>query len=130
MKTLDYQKAQDIITERKAVIAWAGLKEDWSPTKGILYNDGKFTEKNSLSGYHQSDWATPVIKIGLPDGTYEIIDCFTGQSDELSSSELQQRLNFIRRTGGGDNPTLEGEEDFNFSIFDAIETFREIGNRL
>lgn len=68
-KVFDWEKAAQIIKERKPETASAGLAEDWEWTGGLIYKNGK-PIKNEYT-FLASRWATPVLI--LDD---EEIDCY------------------------------------------------------
>ena len=70
----DWNKAAKIIRERKPIIAYASLKNDWEHTGGVIYASGRVI-KGSYT-FLKSTWATPLLII---DG--EIIDCFVMESE-------------------------------------------------
>lgn len=60
-----------------------GMKEDWSWTADVVWEDGKFVSEfnwNSKSievaGITGSIWATPVMWVEFKDGHTEDIPCF------------------------------------------------------
>jgi hypothetical protein len=75
-KVFDWDKAAEIIRDRKPDTAEAGLAEDWSHTGGTIYRDGRIVPQADTYTYLQSKWATPMLVI---DG--EEIDCFTVRED-------------------------------------------------
>lgn len=74
-KVFDWDKAAQMIKDRKPEIVEAGLQEDWSHTSGPIYMDGK----PYYDGYTYlfSMWATPILMIDD-----EEIECFTSGDDE------------------------------------------------
>lgn len=70
----DWDKAAELIRERKPKVVWAGLQDDWEWTGGIIYENGNII-KDSHS-YLASTWAVPQIDL---DG--EIISCYKMQSE-------------------------------------------------
>ena len=60
-KRFDFAKAAQIIKERGAQEARAGLYEDWSMTSGMIFDDGKPVLDHGA--YLSSIWATPVLVI-------------------------------------------------------------------
>ena len=71
----DWDKAAQLIRERKPQSASAGLAGDWEYTGGIIYEDGKPVPKESTYVYLSSNWATPELEI---DGV--TIPCFKMQN--------------------------------------------------
>lgn len=74
LMVFDWDKAAEIIRERKPEYAFAGLCSDWEWTGGTIYKNGE-PVKDSYT-YLASTWATPELEI---DG--EIIDCYKMQSE-------------------------------------------------
>lgn len=68
-KVFDWEKAAQIIKERKPETASAGLAEDWEWTGGLIYKNGK-PVRNEYT-YLAFRWATPVL---ILDG--EEIECY------------------------------------------------------
>jgi hypothetical protein len=71
----DWEKAAELIKERGATNASAGLSGDWGYAGGSVLRDGKPVPKEESSVYFASTWATHELKI---DG--EIIDCYRMES--------------------------------------------------
>jgi hypothetical protein len=69
----DWDKAAELIRERKPSIASAGLDGDWELTGGEIYANGRPIEDSYT--YLASTWATPLLVI---DG--EEIECFRMKS--------------------------------------------------
>lgn len=76
LMVFDWNKAAQIIKDRKPAAASAGLQSDWEWTGGEIYSDGKPTPREDTYVYLASTWATPELDI---DG--EIIDCFVMESE-------------------------------------------------
>ena len=76
MKVFDWDRAAQIIKDRKPMSAGAGLAGDWEWTGGDIYADGKPIPRDQTYTYLASTWATPELDI---DG--EIIDCFRMESE-------------------------------------------------
>lgn len=74
-KVFDWDKAAQIIKERKPESADAGLMEDWFWTADCIYENGKPLTEGS-SAWLASFWATPVLKINS-----EIIMCYKTDSE-------------------------------------------------
>ncbi len=75
-KVFDWDKAAEIIRDKKPVMAIAGLKEDMEWTSGKIYQDGEpvITDYTYLA----STWATPVIIAMETESTedFEVIPCY------------------------------------------------------
>lgn len=74
LMVFDWDKAAQIIKDRGAQAAGAGLSGDWECTGGKILTDGKPNTKSYT--YLASTWATPELEI---EG--EMIDCFRMQSE-------------------------------------------------
>lgn len=70
----DWDKAAQIISERGAKEAHAGLKGDWKLTGGCILRDGR-PVRDSYT-YLSSTWATPALRIGSDE-----IECFRMKKD-------------------------------------------------
>lgn len=68
MKYIDWRMVQRIVEEHPDSVIYAGLREDWGYTSGLIYAKGKYYD-----GYvfGQSNWATPIVDV---DG--EEIECY------------------------------------------------------
>ena len=60
-KVFDWDKAAQLIKERKPEIAEAGLSGDWEYTGGEIYCDGKPVPQDDTYTYLSSIWATPCL---------------------------------------------------------------------
>lgn len=74
LRVFDWDKAADLIKEKKPLRAVAGLQEDMEWTSGEIYLDGKpvLDEYTYLS----STWATPILDL---DG--EDVECWVYEED-------------------------------------------------
>lgn len=72
----DWVQAAQIIKERGAKTASAGLSGDWEWTGGKILADGKPIPKDETYTYLASTWAPPELEV---DG--EIIDCYRMASE-------------------------------------------------
>lgn len=68
-RVFDWDKAAELIRERKPKQAGAGLSGDWEWTGGTIFEDGKPVTDSYT--YLESNWATPELEL---DG--ETIDCW------------------------------------------------------
>lgn len=75
LKVFDWEKAAQIIKDRGATNAGAGLSGDWEWTGGEILRDGKPVPQDDTYTFLASTWATPELEI---DG--ELIDCYRMQS--------------------------------------------------
>jgi hypothetical protein len=75
-KTFDWVRAAQLIVERHATHASAGLDPDWAHTSGTIWRDGKPVPQTDTYTYLASMWATPTIVI---DG--DEIECWVPQED-------------------------------------------------
>lgn len=71
MMVFDWEKAAQLIKDRKSTSASAGLCGDWEYTGGNIFRDGKPIPSGEACVYLASTWAKPEIEI---DG--ETIDCY------------------------------------------------------
>ena len=69
MKYMDWEKVKQIIETHQNAIIYAGLREDWNNTSGLIYARGKYYDGYV---YGASCWATPIVDV---DGTE--IECWT-----------------------------------------------------
>lgn len=74
MMIFDWDKAAEIIKERCAKNASAGLSGDWEWTGGEILENGKIPDDSYT--YLASTWAVPLLKV---DG--EMIPCFKMESE-------------------------------------------------
>ena len=72
----DWDRAAEIIKERNAQTASAGLSGDWEWTGGEILRGGAPVPKDETYTYLASTWATPELEV---DG--EVIDCFKMESE-------------------------------------------------
>lgn len=72
----DWEKAANIIKERGARNASAGLSGDWEWTGGEILRDGQPVSKDDTYTYLASTWATPELEV---DG--ETIECYRMKSE-------------------------------------------------
>lgn len=70
----DWDKAAEIIRDRKPEWASAGLRSDWEWTGGTIYENGKIVTSDYT--FLASTWAVPELEI---DG--EIIPCYKMQHE-------------------------------------------------
>lgn len=73
-RVFDWNKAAEIIRDRKVKNASAGLREDFGATSGCIYKDGKIVRNPGT--YLASLWATPVLLIDD-----EEIECWAYMED-------------------------------------------------
>ena len=76
LRVFDWEKAAQIIRERAAVHAEAGLSGDWEWTGGDILRTGIPVPAEETYTYLASTWATPAL---IVDG--ETVDCWRYQSD-------------------------------------------------
>lgn len=76
LMVFDWDKAADLINERRPQTAGAGLANDWDGTGGQIYRDGKPVPHGESYTYLASTWATPELCM---DGEY--VDCWTWAGD-------------------------------------------------
>lgn len=71
----DWDKAAQILKDRKADYAEAGLEDDWGCTVGGILLNGSIPSSD-YPPYLSSNWATPQLRV---DDEY--IDCYKMQSE-------------------------------------------------
>ena len=74
LMVFDWDKAAQIIRERKPQYAAAGLRGDWEYTGGTIYSNGKPVMDDYT--YLASTWAVPELSV---DG--DCIECYRMESD-------------------------------------------------
>lgn len=60
-RVFDWDKAAQLIKERGATDASAGLAEDWEYTGGTILKDGQPAQDAFSTLYLASNWATPAL---------------------------------------------------------------------
>jgi ATP:corrinoid adenosyltransferase len=80
----DWDKAAQLIKERKPKEASAGLRSDWEYTGGTIYTADEGPAKSSYT-YLASNWATPELDL---DG--EIIPCFVYEDEETNPNKWNE----------------------------------------
>ena len=66
---MDWEKVQKIVDGNPSATIYAGLREDWGNTSGLIYAKGEYYSEYA---YCASSWATPIVDV---DG--EEIECWT-----------------------------------------------------
>ena len=74
LMVFDWDKAAQLIKDKKVTEASAGLSGDWEYTGGTILEEGKIPENSYV--YLASTWATPELEING-----EIFDCYKMQSE-------------------------------------------------
>lgn len=77
MKYMDWKKARQITKQNPEATIYAGLREDWNNTNGLIFNRGKYYKDAYVFGC--SRWATPIVDV---DG--EEIECWTYEETEYN----------------------------------------------
>lgn len=77
LMVFDWDKAANIIKDRKPRLVVAGLAGDMEYTSGVIYENGKVPSRNETYTYLSSPWATPVLVIN----NYEEINCYKMESE-------------------------------------------------
>jgi len=75
LMVFDWDKCAQIIKERGATSASAGLADDWEWTGGQILVDGEPMPKEQTYTYLASTWATPELRV---DG--DVIECYRMES--------------------------------------------------
>lgn len=69
---LDWKKAEQICKDNPHSTIYAGLREDWFWTSGLIFENGVYSDGGCL--YNHSYWATPILDV---DGVE--IECWTNE---------------------------------------------------
>lgn len=98
-KVFDWDKAAEIIKERKPQDAVAGLKEDMEWTCAPIYEDGQPVCNGET--YLASNWATPVLELffkkdGETKYTVETLECYVMESQTQWNAETQWPLSSVK----------------------------------
>ena len=78
-KQLDWEHAKRICEKYPGCTISAGLDEDWDCTGGVIFDGKNYVTSDYV--FVSSFWATPVVKVELPDKTLTI-DCYMRGDDE------------------------------------------------
>lgn len=81
LMVFDWVKAAEIIKEKGADTASAGLCGDWEYTGGTIFEGGGPINQDDTYVYLASTWATPELEVNG-----ELFDCFIMQSESPNSS--------------------------------------------
>jgi hypothetical protein len=78
-KYMDWNKVQKIVDENPNSVIYAGLREDWNNTSGLIFARGEY-----YNGYVYgcSNWATPIVDV---DG--KEIECWTCEPTKEDSGK-------------------------------------------
>lgn len=76
LMVFDWDKAAQLIKDRKPSKAEAGLSGDWEYTGGEIYKGGKPVASDEAYVYLASTWAKPELEL---DG--DIMDCYIMEDD-------------------------------------------------
>ena len=76
LMVFDWDKAANIIKDRKPHLVVAGLAEDMEYTSGVIYENGKVLSGNETYTYLSSTWAIPTLVID----NHEEIECYKMKS--------------------------------------------------
>ena len=73
-KYMDWNRVKEIVNEHPSSVIYAGLREDWNHTSGLIFAKGEY-----YNGYVYgcSTWATPIVDV---DG--EEIECWVDQEPD------------------------------------------------
>ena len=85
IKYMDWEKVKEIIETHQNAIIYAGLREDWNNTSGLIYARGKYYDGYV---YGASCWATPIVDV---DG--KEIECWTYEETKEGSGKPDWLLN-------------------------------------
>lgn len=96
-KAFDWVKAAQIIKEKlidhPSLFAEAGLQNDWGPTAGTIFSNGK---PRHSGAYLSSNWAIPTLIISY-DGVEEEFDCYVVGNDKYDAASTwdEESLNIL-----------------------------------
>mgnify|MGYP000927357341 FL=1 len=76
LMVFDWDKAANIIKDRKPHLVVAGLAGDMEYTSGVIYKNGKVLSRNETYTYLSSTWAIPTLVID----NREEIECYKMKS--------------------------------------------------
>lgn len=79
MKYMDWEKVKKIIEENPNSVIYAGLREDWNNTSGLIFAKGNYYDGYV---YGCSVWATPIVDV---DG--KEIECWTNEKTKEGSGK-------------------------------------------
>ena len=88
MQTLDWQKLERFIEERKPVEVSAGLLDDWFWTGATVYKDGEWQDRDAA--YVTSYWATPGFKAEMSNGDIIEIVASTEETAEQAAKREEK----------------------------------------
>ncbi len=82
LMVFDWDKAAQLIRERKPNVAGAGLRHDWEYTGGDIYRNGEPVPPGETYVYLASIWAVPELDM---DGVK--VPCYREYDEELGWNE-------------------------------------------
>ena len=86
-KAFDWDRAAEIIKEKLTLYpnlkAEAGLHGDWDYTGGVIFENGKPT--NKYYTYLQSNWATPTLILEVEGEEILELGCFTDVDERFNA---------------------------------------------
>ncbi len=77
LMVLDWNKAAELIRDRKPKRASAGLASDWEYTGGLIFEEGSPVKREDTYCYLASTWAEPELDL---DGA--VVECWKLDTDE------------------------------------------------
>lgn len=102
LKVFDWDKAAELIRERKPTVASAGLAGDWEYTGGCIYENGAPVPKDETYTYLASTWATPQLDMdGAVEACYVMEDVAAQRwGDDVDFSKLYWTNSALAILGG------------------------------
>lgn len=81
-RCLDWRKAADIIKQnyRAGMIVYAGIKEDWKDTEGIIFENGQSVNTDAVVNAKKMN-DQPILLIRYENGTSLKINCWKYSSE-------------------------------------------------
>ena len=92
---MDWERAKELIKQNPNSVIYAGLKEDWNNTSGLIFAKG-----NYYNGYvfGCSTWATPILDIDgmeIECWTYEETKEGSGKPDWLYGENIKDTFEYL-----------------------------------
>ncbi len=90
MNTLDWEKLEKFIEERKPVSVDAGLLSDWFWTAGTVYENGEWKDKDRA--YVTSSWAIPGFKAEMENGdVIEVVAMIEETEEQATERKVRNK---------------------------------------
>lgn len=92
MNTLDWQKLEQFVSERKPKEVSAGILNDWYYTAATVYEDGKWGDRGRA--YVTSSWGIPGFKAEMENGdVIEVVAMTEETEDQADLRKLRFKQN-------------------------------------